>query len=157
MPGRAPLRPSPAPGGRTASHQLRRTQVVPGDLATVFAFFKDPRNLEAITPPWLRFRVVEATDDVVRAGTRIRYRLSLFGVPFGWTSRIAEYHENAGFADEQLRGPYRRWYHQHRFRAAPGGVEIEDVVDYELPLGILGRLAHALLVRHQLAAIFRHR
>ena len=75
----------------------------------------------------------------------------------GWESLIAEYEEGKLFADQMLRGPYRRWYHQHRFRAVDGGVEILDQVDYELPLGPLGRLAHWLLVRRQLDAIFAHR
>jgi ligand-binding SRPBCC domain-containing protein len=138
-------------------YRLERRQVVAGDLATVFAFFEDPRNLEVITPPWLRFRVLDTTDARVRSGTVIRYRLSLCGVPFAWTSRIAEVEEGVRFADEMLAGPYRSWYHRHRFRAVPDGVEIEDVVDYALPLGVLGRLAHALMVRRQLDAIFHYR
>lgn len=139
------------------TYRLVRRQVVGGALPEVFGFFKDPRNLEAITPPWLRFRIVDMTDTVVRAGTRLRYRLALFGVPLSWESSIAEYEEGSHFADAMVAGPYRSWYHRHRFRAVPGGVEIEDVVDYALPLGPLGRIAHALVVRWQLDAIFRYR
>ena len=98
-----------------------------------------------------------ATDPAVREGTRIRYRLRLHGVPLRWESVIAEYRDGELFADEMLRGPYRRWYHRHRFRRVPGGVEIEDAVDYELPCGPLGRLAHAVAVRRQLGAIFDYR
>jgi ligand-binding SRPBCC domain-containing protein len=139
------------------SHRLERSQVVGGTLEEVFDFFRDPRNLESITPPWLGFRILGSTDDIVRVGTRIRYRLRLHGIPMRWESRIAEYTENVSFADEQLSGPYRRWYHRHVFRAVEGGVAIDDIVDYELPLGPLGRLAHALVVRRQLATIFDHR
>ena len=139
------------------TYRLRRRQQVGGDLRKVFAFFKSPHNLEAITPPWLRFRVIEASDREVREGTRIAYRLRLNGIPVRWESRIAEYRENEMFADEQLVGPYRSWYHRHLFRAVPGGVEIEDAVEYRMPFGLLGRLAHALLVRRQLARIFDHR
>jgi hypothetical protein len=139
------------------SYRLRQTQRIRADLRTVFRFFKDPRNLESLTPPWLGFRVLEASDREVAEGTRIRYRLRLHGIPFQWESRIAEYHENARFADAMVRGPYRTWYHRHVFRAVPGGVEIEDVVDYDLPFGFLGRLAQAVAVRRQLEAIFAYR
>jgi ligand-binding SRPBCC domain-containing protein len=137
--------------------QLQRRQVVGGSLGAVFAFFKEPRNLEVITPPWLGFRVVQAPDRVDRAGIRIEYRLRLHGIPLRWTSRISEYVEGESFADEMITGPYRRWYHRHRFRAVPGGVEMEDVVDYSLPFGVLGRLAHGVFVRRQLETIFDYR
>jgi ligand-binding SRPBCC domain-containing protein len=138
-------------------YRLERHQVVGGTLAEVFAFFKDPHNLEAITPPWLGFSVFKATDREVHAGTRIRYRLRLHGIPLQWESCITEYAENAMFADKQVTGPYRMWHHRHLFREVTGGVRIEDIVDYEMPLGVLGRLVHALAVRRQLRAIFDYR
>jgi hypothetical protein len=138
-------------------HRLQRRQVVGGDLPEVFGFFRSPHNLETITPPWLGFRVLEATDPIVREGTRISYRLRLHGIPVRWESRIAEYAENEMFADEQIVGPYRYWYHRHRFRAVPGGVAIEDEVEYRMPFGVLGRMAHAVFVRRQLETIFDHR
>ena len=140
-----------------ASHRLARTTFIAGDVERVFAFFKDPHNLEAITPPWLRFRIVSTSDDVVRNGTRIRYRLSLHGIPLSWESRITEFADNSHFADEQLSGPYARWYHRHSFRAVKDGVEMVDDVEYRLPFGVLGRLVHWLVVRHQLRAIFDYR
>lgn len=139
------------------SYRLHRRQLVGGTLPEVFAFFKSPRNLEAITPPWLRFRVLDTTDPEVREGTRIAYRLRLHGIPVRWESRIAEYVENQGFADEQVVGPYRYWYHRHLFHPVPGGVTIEDVVEYRMPFGPLGRVAHAAFVRRQLGRIFDHR
>lgn len=138
-------------------YRLYRQQVVGGTLEEVFAFFKNPRNLEQLTPPWLGFQILGATDDAVRLGTRIRYRLRVNGIPMGWESVIAEYEEGAMFADKMLRGPYQRWYHEHRFRQVPGGVEVIDVVDYALPLGPLGRLVHGLVVRRQLNRIFAWR
>jgi ligand-binding SRPBCC domain-containing protein len=123
----------------------------------VFEFFKNPRNLELLTPPWLGFRIVAANDSVVRKGTHIRYRLRLFGIPFSWESKITEYEERELFADEQITGPYARWLHYHRFRKVEGGVEMTDEVEYTLPLGPLGRLVHWLVVRHQLRSIFDYR
>ncbi len=139
------------------TYVLHRRQVVPGTLSEVFAFFSDPLNLETLTPPWLGFHIVDATDRPVRAGTRIRYRLRLHGLRLRWESRIVQYVDGEMFADEQVRGPYRHWYHAHQFRAVPGGVEIEDTVEYRLPLGILGRLVHALSVKRQLERIFAFR
>ncbi|MBX3148219.1 MAG: SRPBCC family protein [Gemmatimonadales bacterium] len=138
-------------------YQLRRAQVVGGTLADVFAFFKDPANLERLTPPWLAFRVLDSSTPTVQRDTRIRYRLRLHGVPLRWESRITEFEENQLFADEQLVGPYRRWYHRHLFRSVPGGVHVEDIVDYRLPFGPLGRMVHALAVARQLRAIFDYR
>ena len=100
-------------------YRLQRRQVVGGELADVFGFFKSPLNLEAITPPWLGFRVLHTTDAEVREGTRIKYGLRLHGIPFRWESRITEYRENEMFADEQITGPYRHWYHRHLFHQVP--------------------------------------
>lgn len=139
------------------AYRLTRTTVLPGTLPDVFDFFRNPRNLESITPPWLGFRITYASDDTVREGTRIVYRLSLHGIPLSWESRIAEYVDGSHFADEQLRGPYARWYHRHLFRTVAGGVEMTDDVEYRLPFGPAGRLVHWLVVRHQLARIFDYR
>ncbi|NIM52213.1 MAG: CDP-paratose 2-epimerase [Gemmatimonadales bacterium] len=136
---------------------LERRQLIRSPLADVFAFFKDPYNLQAITPRWLRFEVRGATDGTVRAGTRIEYSLRWLGLPMHWESVIAEYEDNVLFTDEMIRGPYRRWRHTHLFRPAPGGVEMIDRVRYELPLGFLGSIAHALVVRRQLDRIFDYR
>lgn len=139
------------------TYLLRRRKVVPGSLQEVFDFHTDPRNLEALTPPWLAFRVLNSTDPVVRLGTRISYGLRLHGIPMRWESRISEFEEGVSFADEMLSGPYRRWYHRHLFREVEGGVEIEDVVEYALPFGLIGRLVHTLFVRRQLQQIFDFR
>ena len=138
-------------------YELRRTQFIPAPLPEVFRFFEDPVNLEQITPPFLRFRVLGATDEQVRVGTRIRYRLRWQVFPLRWESRISEYRQDVMFADEMLEGPYRRWYHRHYFDPVEGGVEMLDIVEYELPLGPLGRVAHALVVRQQLNRIFDFR
>jgi ligand-binding SRPBCC domain-containing protein len=135
-------------------HRLERTQVVPRPRAEVFAFFADPWNLERITPPFLRFRILTPHPLEVKAGALIDYRLSLFGLPFGWRTVIEAWEPGVRFVDRQLRGPYRRWHHTHAFEDAPGGTRMTDRVEYELPLG---ELARVLLVDRQLAAIFDHR
>lgn len=139
------------------SYVLRRRQIIPADLETVFRFFESPRNLEEITPPWLRFEVTFTSDERMRQGTEIEYRLSWQRMPMTWRSRISEYEPGVMFADEMIRGPYKRWYHLHFFRRVEDGIEMEDVVDYELPFGSMGRIAHGTIVRTQLDAIFAFR
>ena len=139
------------------TYTLHRVQQVDAGLADVFAFFADPFNLEDLTPPWLHFRIIEARDRPVRRGSRISYRLRLHGIPFRWESVIAEYQAGWMFADRQLTGPYRHWYHRHLFHEMRHGSVIEDIVEYALPLGRLGHLAHALAVEGRLRAIFDYR
>lgn len=142
------------------THRLYRRQLVPAAFGDVVSFFMHAENLEAITPPWLGFHIVRASDATVRPGTRIEYRLRLHGVPLTWVSRIDECvigESSARFVDRQLRGPYRQWRHTHSFTATPDGVIVDDVVEYTLPLGPLGRVAHALFVRRQLREIFDFR
>lgn len=136
---------------------LERRSIVHASLPEVFAFFSDPRNLARLTPPSLRFRIVEAPPGTLRAGDRIRYTIRLLGLPVGWTTRIATWDEGRGFSDVQEKGPYRSWRHGHAFRAVPGGVEMSDRVEYALPGRALGRIAHALWIRRQLRAIFDFR
>ena len=136
---------------------LERTTRVSAPLPAVFDFFSNPRNLARLTPPSMRFRVIEAPDRRLRAGDRMRYTIRLFGFPVRWTTRITSWEAGRSFYDVQESGPYREWKHTHSFAAIPEGVEMRDRVEYELPLGILGRLAHALWVRRELGRIFDYR
>jgi ligand-binding SRPBCC domain-containing protein len=139
-------------------HVLERAQRLDGDLDDVFAFFADARNLERITPPWLRFRVTTRGDIPMAAGTFLQYALRLRGVPVRWDTLIQAWDPPHRFVDVQVRGPYRLWEHTHTFEPLEGGgVLMRDVVRYALPLGPLGTLAHAVLVRRDVARIFDHR
>ena len=137
---------------------LRREQRLPGTPAEVFPFFADAGNLEAITPPWLGFRVVTPRPIEMREGALIEYRLRLHGLPISWLTRIEEWVPGERFVDVQLSGPYRLWHHTHEFRPLPGGGTLmTDTVRYALPFGPLGCLAHRVLVRRDLERIFDFR
>jgi ligand-binding SRPBCC domain-containing protein len=138
-------------------YRLERTQVVPRPVEEVFPFFADAANLGELTPPFLGFTILTPSPIDMKPGTLIDYRIKLHGIPMKWRTRIEELVPNERFVDVQLKGPYKTWRHLHTFRAVPGGTELGDVVDYELPLGPLGGLAHAVMVRRQLATIFDYR
>lgn len=138
-------------------HRLAREQVVAAATDEVFDFFSRARNLETLTPPWLRFEVLTPEPIEMCRGTRIEYRLRLHGLPLRWVSRIDEWHPGHGFVDRQVHGPYRLWHHRHEFEAHNGGTLVRDVVHYSLPLGPFGALAHTAFVRRDLAAVFEYR
>ncbi len=139
------------------THRLLASQTIDRPIDEVFAFFSQPANLGRITPPAMRFEQV-STDLDMRAGLEIDHRIRpVLGVPMLWRSRIEAFDPPRSFVDVQLRGPYRQWRHAHTFTPVPGGTRIDDAVEYELPLGPLGAVAHRLTVRSQLLDIFRHR
>jgi ligand-binding SRPBCC domain-containing protein len=137
-------------------HVLERTQVVAAPIEEAFAFFADARNLERITPAWLRFRIVEAPDEL-HHGARLRYRLNLFGIPVHWRTEIVAWTPPRGFVDVQRRGPFLLWEHTHRLTPVERGTEIYDHVRYRLFLGPVGALVRRLLVRGWLDRIFDYR
>ncbi len=136
---------------------LYRRQIVAGDVASVFAFFKDPTNLPSLMPPYLNVQVTWKSDEVLRAGSIVRSRFSIFGLSRTVESVISRYEDGVRFTDEQLKGPFRRWVHSHEFRQVDSGVEVIDHVHYELPFGPVGLLADLLLARWQLRHMFGYR
>jgi NADH dehydrogenase len=139
------------------TYELHASQIVPGEPDRIWSFFSDPRNLGRITPRSMGF-TVRTPDPSMAAGAVIDYTVRpLFGIPLPWRTEIRDYAAPHRFRDIQMRGPYRRWEHTHGFEPVAGGTRIDDVVEYELPLGPLGRLAHRWIVRAELERIFTHR
>lgn len=123
-----------------------------------WAFFSNPLNLGDITPPALGLKVVEGGGEFMRPGMIISYRIHpIFRLRLSWVTEITHVQEPHSFVDEQRFGPYKFWHHQHRFREVPGGVEIRDIVNYALPFGPLGRIAHSTVVSRNLTRIFDYR
>ncbi|HEY7197069.1 MAG TPA: SRPBCC family protein [Gaiellaceae bacterium] len=134
---------------------FERTQELPHPVEDVFAFFATSRNLEPITPGWLRFRIVQAPDRLER-GSILRYRLRLYGIPFRWRTEIVDWREPRTFVDVQTHGPFSLWVHTHRFTQIPGGTEVYDNVRYRVPGGPLAGVVRQI-VAGRLDAIFDYR
>lgn len=140
-------------------YQLTSVQRVPASLDKVWDFFSDPRNLFAITPPFLNLVVTnQPFGGRMYAGQVITYKVKpLLGVPLFWMTEITHVQEGKLFVDEQRQGPYKLWHHQHHFVPIEGGVEMTDIVHYAVPFGPLGRLANAITIKGQLHKIFTYR
>jgi ligand-binding SRPBCC domain-containing protein len=137
-----------------AGYLLSARTWLPRAIGEVFDFFCSAHNLELITPQFLRFEILTPEPIAMQAGTRLDYRLRLHGVPVRWQSEIKEWEPPYRFVDEQVRGPYRWWVHEHRFRELDGGTEMIDEVRYGVPGGAL---VHGLVVKRDLVRIFTYR
>jgi ligand-binding SRPBCC domain-containing protein len=139
-------------------HQLTRKQFIPISLEEAWPFFSTPRNLEAITPGFLNFRITSAVPEEIHSGLIITYQIAaVAGVPMTWVTEIKHVVPLHRFVDEQRIGPFRFWFHEHRFDAVPGGIEMTDIVHYVMPWIWLGELVHAVFIRRRLNAIFDFR
>jgi ligand-binding SRPBCC domain-containing protein len=128
-------------------------------LRQCWRFFSDPRNLSKITPPSLNFRVLSECPSEIYPGLMIRYEVSpLLGIPMTWLTEITHVRKPEFFVDEQRTGPYSIWHHEHSFRAInETETEVRDLVHYAPPLGPIGALINAIVIRRQLVAIFDFR
>ena len=139
-------------------YQLKKTQFIKTDLKTAWDFFSSPGNLKKITPDYMGFDVKTELPEKMYEGLMIEYTVKpLLGIPMNWITEIKTVKELEFFVDEQRKGPYKIWHHEHHFKELEGGVEMTDIVSYELPLGILGRIMHPFLVQKKLEEIFDFR
>jgi ligand-binding SRPBCC domain-containing protein len=139
-------------------YQLKRNQIIPASLEEVWGYFSRPENLNEITPPDLKFQILFGGDQPMYQGQLMAYKIQLFPlIRTTWLTEITQVQEPTYFADQQRLGPYRFWLHEHTFQVSEGGVEMRDLVTYQLPLGPLGRLTHFLLVGPRLKDIFDFR
>lgn len=142
-----------------AFYQFQREQYLNASLDEAWAFISDPKNLQRITPPEMGFLV--RTPDLpaqMYAGMIIAYTVRpLLGIPTTWVTEITHVVPQHYFVDEQRVDPYTLWHHQHRIEPSGKGVLMTDIVSYQPPLGFLGRLANALLIRKKLEEIFAFR
>lgn len=139
-------------------HVIERIQKLPITVEEAWAFFQNPANLATITPDYLGFNILSSIPEEMYPGLFINYKVSpLFGIKMNWTTEITHVSAPHFFVDEQRVGPYAIWHHEHHFKAIPGGVEILDRVNYKVPFGPLGKLAHPFIVKPKLEEIFNYR
>jgi len=139
-------------------YRLEKTQQLPISMDKAWSFFSSPSNLAEITPDHMGFEILSGAAEEMYAGQIITYTVRpLLGIPLTWVTEITHVKSGSYFVDEQRFGPYALWHHKHFFKEIDGGVECTDIVDYKLPMGILGQLAHSLFVKRQLQSIFDYR
>ncbi len=142
---------------RKPTHVLSQRTVIDAPLGDVFPFFSKAENLGAITPPDMAFTITTAQPLTMADNLVIDYRIVVGGLPLKWRTVIEEWRPGESFTDAQHRGPYRAWFHEHRFRADGNRTIMEDRVWYALPFGLLGRLVNVVQVRAMLRRIFEYR
>ena len=128
-------------------YQIKTNQELPISIEKAWKFFSNPNNLKDITPGEMNFNIISGADKSIFAGQIIQYKVSpIMGINLNWVTEITHVKENEYFVDEQRFGPYALWHHKHFFRKINGGILMEDVVDYKIPLGLIGQFAHFIFV-----------
>lgn len=139
-------------------YKLHKKQRLPISKEVAWDFLSDPKNLSVITPPEMKMTIVDRTERAMYAGQLLEYSVSpLPGFKTKWVSEITQFVEGDYFVDVQLYGPYALWHHKHFINSIEGGVELEDLIHYKVPLGRLGQLVHPWLIKPRLEAIFNYR
>tara|TARA_B110000091_G_C13493061_1_gene341063 strand:- start:47 stop:511 length:465 start_codon:yes stop_codon:yes gene_type:complete len=139
-------------------YTLHKKLKLPITLDHAWDFLSNPKNLKIITPDYMSFDIVSTIDRPLYTGQIIQYMVTpLLGIKTKWVSEITHIEEKKYFVDEQMYGPYALWHHKHFIKEVEGGIEMEDIIDYKVPLGILGQLVHPILVKPKLEEIFSYR
>lgn len=139
-------------------YRKQAKQNVPISKKEAWAFLSDPKNLATITPDYMGFKILSGADRPMFSGQIIQYIVTpVFGIKTKWVTEITHVKDDEYFVDEQRFGPYALWHHKHFIKEIDGGVEMEDIIDYKVPFGLLGQLVHPFLVKPKLDEIFDYR
>ena len=139
-------------------YRLETIQNLPISKSHAWDFLSNPKNLKRITPDYMGFKIINGTADKMYAGQIIQYRVTpVMRIPTKWVTEITHVDDGNYFVDEQRFGPYSLWHHKHFIKAIKNGVEMKDIIDYKIPLGIIGRIAQPILVAPKLKEIFEYR
>ena len=139
-------------------YRLHKKQNLPITIDKAWEFLSNPANLKIITPDYMSFDILSGADRPMYPGQIIQYIVTpVLGIKTKWVTEITHVVDKHYFVDEQRFGPYALWHHKHFIKEIDGGVEMEDVVDYKIPFGILGQIAHPLFVKNKLKQIFKFR
>ena len=139
-------------------YRLSSKQKLPISVDEAWEFLSSPKNLKTITPDYMSFDIISGADKPMFAGQIIQYIVTpVLGIKTNWVTEITQVVDKKYFVDEQRFGPYALWHHKHFINPIEGGVEMEDIIDYKVPLGFIGRLVHPFLVKPRLTEIFNYR
>ena len=139
-------------------YRLHEIQNLPISIEQAWKFLSDPKNLKIITPDYMRFEILGGDEKMMYPGQIIKYIVTpVMGIPTKWITEITHVKEGEYFVDEQRFGPYALWHHKHFIRPIKNGIEMEDIIDYKIPFGILGQMVHPIIVKPKLKEIFEYR
>ena len=139
-------------------YTYHKKQNLPISIDTAWEFLSSPKNLKTITPDYMGFNILSGADRPMYPGQIIQYIVTpILGIKTKWVTEITHVEHKKYFVDEQRFGPYALWHHKHFINEIDGGVEMEDIIDYKVPMGILGQLVHPILVKPKLEEIFSYR
>ncbi len=139
-------------------YRLHTKQNLPISVDEAWDFLSSPKNLKTITPDYMSFDILSGADRPMYPGQIIQYIVTpILGIKTKWVTEITHVKDKEYFVDEQRFGPYALWHHKHFIKEIDGGIEMEDIVDYKVPMGILGQLVHPILVKPKLQEIFNYR
>lgn len=139
-------------------YTLHKKQNLPISVDEAWEFLSSPANLKTITPDYMSFDILSGADRPMFPGQIIQYIVTpVMGIKTKWVTEITHVRDKEYFVDEQRFGPYALWHHKHFIKAIDGGVEMEDIIDYKVPFGILGRMVHPFIVKPKLEEIFAYR
>lgn len=139
-------------------YRLSSKQKFPISIDQAWDFLSNPKNLKIITPNYMSFDIISGDDKPMFAGQIIQYIVTpILGVKTNWVTEITQVVDKKYFVDEQRFGPYALWHHKHFIKEIEGGVEMEDIIDYKVPFGFIGRMVHPILVKPKLTEIFNYR
>ena len=139
-------------------YRLHKKQNLPISVDEAWDFLSNPSNLKTITPDYMGFNILSGADRPMFPGQIIQYIVTpVLGIKTKWVTEITHVRDKEYFVDEQRFGPYALWHHKHFIKAIDGGVEMEDIIDYKVPMGVLGQMVHPILVKPKLEEIFNYR
>lgn len=139
-------------------YTLKASQKIPASKEEVWDFISSPKNLKEITPDYMGFEIQTELPEKMYPGMMIQYKVSpILGIKMTWVTEITHVEHEKFFVDEQRVGPYSMWHHQHHIQEIPGGIIMEDIIDYQPPMGLLGDIANSLFIARQLDEIFAYR
>lgn len=139
--------------------QIKRTQLIKTDIDTLWEFMSSPKNLQAITPKSMLFKITsDNKDEKMYPGMIISYKVApVLNIPMTWVTEITQVKKHAFFIDNQVIGPYKLWHHQHIFEPTKDGILMKDIITYAPPFGIIGKIANFLFIKRKVESIFDFR